>query len=145
MLSGAFIVATVPARCVKSASVAAALSRIAWAKAVHNGSCASVMPSCDCKVRIRWSAAARVAAEGAGDPAAGAAAGAGVAAEGAGEPAAGAAAGAGPEAAVGGIGATGAVDCATPIEGTSKAARAIPRRSVEVDISTLPELAQRPW
>jgi hypothetical protein len=53
MLSGAFIVVTAPARCVKSVSVAAAFSRIAWAKADHRGICASVMPSCDCNVRIR--------------------------------------------------------------------------------------------
>src|SRR5437773_2755665 len=124
MFSGAFIVATTPARCVKSASVADALSRIAWAKGDHNGSCVSVMPSCDCNALIRWSTAAWVAAEGAGEPAAGA-----------GEPAAGAGVA---EAVVGGIGATGATDCAKPIEGTSNAARAIPHRSVEVDISTLP-------
>jgi hypothetical protein len=67
MLSVALIAATAPARWVKSASVLAALSRIAWAKADHRGICASVMPSCDCSVRMRWSTAAWVAAEGAGD------------------------------------------------------------------------------
>src|SRR5580704_1334608 len=65
MLSVAFIVATALARWVKSASVAVALSRIACAKASQSGICASVTPSCDCNVRIRWSTAAWVVAEGA--------------------------------------------------------------------------------
>src|SRR6516165_8292442 len=110
MLSGAFIVATAPARCVKSASVAAALSRIAWAKADHNGICASVTPSCDCNVRIRWSTAAWVAAEGAGELDEGAAATVGAV-----------------EAGGGGIGAAGAADCAKAIEGTSTTAKPTPR------------------
>src|SRR5580704_8884873 len=66
MLSVALIVATASARWANSASVAAALSRIAWVKADHSGICASVMPSWDCNVLIRWSTAACVAAEGAG-------------------------------------------------------------------------------
>src|SRR5271166_1062165 len=130
MLSGAFIVATVPARWEKSASVAAALSRIVCAKPDQRGICASVMPSCDCNVRIRWSTAAWVAAEGAGEPADGAVVGTG--AVGAEE---------------GGIGAAGAGDCAKPVEGTSKAARATARirvgTRVSVNISPLLGLAQR--
>src|SRR5439155_23824392 len=109
MLSGAFIVATAPARCVKRASVAAALSRIAWAKAVHNGICASVMPSCDCNVRIRWSTAAWVAVEGAGELDDGAATGA----------------------ALGGV---GAAVCAKPTEGTSKAAMQTLRNGFGINI-----------
>src|SRR5262245_26154576 len=120
MFSGAFIVATAPARWAKRASVAAALSRIACAKADQRGICASVMPSCDCNVRIRWSTAAWVAAEGA------------------------AAVGA-PE---GGIGAAGTGDCVRPVEGTSKTARAALRMRVAFrfaeNISPLLGLAQRP-
>src|SRR5215469_3587186 len=111
MLSVALIVATAPARCANSASVAAALSRIACAKADHSGICGSVMPSCDCNVLIRWSTAACVAAEGV-------------------EAALGCATGAG---------AGGAV-CAKPIEGTSIAARAKPYTWVELGIPDLPNL-----
>src|ERR1700730_6489900 len=113
MLSGALIAATDPARCVNSASVAAAFSRIAWAKYVHNGSCASVMPSCDCNVRIRWSAAAWVAADGAGALDAGAA-----------------------------VGGVGAADCAKPIDGVSRAARATLRTSLAENMSALLGSAQ---
>src|SRR5215472_13197937 len=120
MLSGAFIVATAPARCAKSASVADAFSRIAWAKADHSGICASVMPSCDCKVRIRWSTAAWVAPDGVGVLDDCAAAGA----------------------AVGGV---GAADCAKPTEGTSKAATETARKKFAVNIFALLGLAQRQW
>src|SRR6202043_1115915 len=118
MLSVAFIVATALARWVKSASVAVALSRIACAKASQSGICASVTPSCDCNVRIRWSTAAWVAAEGAGELDGGAAAGAaGVVG-----------------AAVGG---SGVADCASPVKGASKAARTTPRARNDVHIAIL--------
>src|SRR5712671_7209825 len=114
MLSVALIAATAPARWVKRASVLAALSRIAWAKADQRGICASVMPSCDCNVRIRWSTAAWVAAEGAGELDAGAA-----------------------------VGGVGAADCAKPIDGVSRAARATLRTSLAENIPTLLGSAQR--
>src|SRR5215472_10460256 len=108
MLSTALIDATALARWAKSASVPAALSRIACAKAVHSGICASVMPSCDCKARIRWSTAVWVVAEGAGAV--------GCAVDG--------------EAAVGAAAAVEGselvADWARPMEGTSNAARATP-------------------
>src|SRR5258705_4171978 len=113
MLSGAFIVATALARWVKSASVAAAFSRIAWAKADQSGICASVMPSCDCNVRIRWSTAPWVAAEGAGELDAGAP-----------------------------VGGVGAADCANPIDGASRTARAILSTSLVDNIFTLRGSAQ---
>src|ERR1700738_735647 len=117
MLSAAFIVATALARCVKSASVAAALSRIACAKASQSGICASVIPSCDCNVRIRWSTAAWVAAEGAEELDGGAAGAAGVVG-----------------AAVGG---SGVADCASPVKGASKNARTTPRAKNDVNIAIL--------
>ena len=97
----------------------AALSRIAWAKAFQSGICASVMPSCDCKARIRWSTAAWVAAEGAGI--------AGSAVDG--------------EAAVGAVAAVEwpevVADWANPMEGTSNAARVTPRANFEINMATL--------
>ena len=65
-MSVALIADTLAARWVKSASVLAALFRIACAKADHKGICASVMPSCDCRVRIRWSTAAWADGESSG-------------------------------------------------------------------------------
>src|SRR5437016_10970064 len=120
MLSGAFIVATAPARWLKSVSVAAAFSRIAWAKADQSGICASVMPSCDCNVRILWSTAAWVAEDGAGAFDDCAATGA----------------------SVGGV---GAADCAKPTEGASKAATETLRKKLAVNIFALLGLAQRQW
>src|ERR1700745_303389 len=98
MLSVAFIADTLAARWVKSASVAAALSRIACAKADHTGICASVMPSCDCNVRMRWSTAASAEGESAG--------------------------GAGGEAAGAGAAFGIAADCARPMDGTNRVANA---------------------
>ena len=119
MLSIAIIDVTALARCVKSASVLAALSCIACAKAFHSGICASVMPNCDCKARIRWSTAAWVVAEGTGV--------AGCAVDG--------------EAVVGAVagveGSEVVADWAKPMEGTSNAARATPRATFEINMVTL--------
>src|SRR5439155_21742069 len=89
--------------------------------ALNNGVCASVMPSCDCNVRMRWSTAAWVAAEGAGAldddwAAAGAA-----------------------------LGGVGAAVCAKPTEGTSKAATETLRKKFAVNIIALLRSAQRLW
>src|SRR5271170_4366773 len=126
MLSTAFISDTSPARRAKSASVLAALSRIVWAKADHNGICTSVMPSCDWSVRIRWSTAALVAADISGG-ADGAVAGATAPAEG------GAVEGA--TAGAGGIAAADGDDCARQTEGTSNVAKAMPRTMVGVNMT----------
>src|SRR3984893_937091 len=66
------------------------------------------MPSCDCNARIRWSTAVWVAAEGAGELDAGAA-----------------------------VGGVGAADCAKPIDGASRAARATLRTSLVETMSPL--------
>src|SRR5271154_1857216 len=116
MLSTALISATAPARRANSASVLAALSRIAWAKADHKGICASVTPSCDCKARIRWSMAAWVAADISG----------GAEAAAAGEPGA---AGGGAPAGAAGIEAVPDAVCARPIAGASKIAKATLRQT----------------
>src|SRR5215468_6551904 len=119
MLSTALIDDTEPARCVNSASVLAALSRIACEKAFHSGVWASVIPSCDCKARIRWSTAAWVVAEGTGV--------AGCAVDG--------------EAVVGAVagveGSEVVADWAKPMDGASNAARATPRAKFEINMVTL--------
>src|SRR5262245_49993267 len=119
MLSTALIDATALARGVKSASVLAALSRIACAQAFHTGICASVIQSCDRKARIRLSPAGWLAAEGAGV--------AGCAVDG--EVAVGAVAG--------GEGSEVVVDWAKAMDGTSNAARATPRAKFEINMVTL--------
>src|SRR5579875_35717 len=114
MFSTAVIVLTAAARCANSALVAAALLRIASAKAVHSGISAAVMPSCVCNLAIRSTIAARAAAESGG--AAAVALGVDVAAGPAGAEAAGGDGACVPDAApAGGAGGIGAgCDCAKP-------------------------------
>src|ERR1700738_1587732 len=71
------------------------------------------MPSCDCNLRIRWSTAVWVAAEGAGELDA-----------------------------AGAVGGVGAADCAKPIDGASRAARATLRTSFVENMPTLLGSAQ---
>src|SRR5579883_1057909 len=139
MFSTAVIVLTAAARCANSALVAAALLRIASAKAVHSGISAAVMPSCVCNLAIRSSIAARAAAESGG--AAAVALGVDVAAGPAGAEAAGGDGACVPDAApAGGAGGIGAgCDCAKPA-GADATRVSMPSARINVANNFSPEI-----